>query len=65
MFSRDYNVAETAKEIMMYSPILLITDMNDGRIEFDNLIDPIYSRQYGLVVTFEPNRQGNHGKQRY
>jgi len=52
-FSRDDLLSRTAKQLLLYSPVLIIIDSKDGRIPFSNLVESIYSRQYGIAIIIE------------
>ena len=50
-FSRDNELNTALKQIVLNAPIIILIDSEDQRIPFEHLIEFIYSRPYGVIVT--------------
>ena len=52
-FSHKAELVKAIEQIIIYAPVLILSDSQDKRIAFKNLLEPIYSRPYGHAVVLE------------
>lgn len=52
-YSHEQGSSTAADEALLYAPILILVDSGDKRLSFENIMEPLYSRQYGIAFVFK------------